>query len=114
MLNKKTGSGLALVSSVVGVLLLAAGPARAEGPNLLDQGFDVSLGSFIVNQNTEVQLNGRGEGGDFVEGTPIDWEKTFGEGDVTRFRLDGYWRFAERHKARMMYFSSSRTNSRTI
>jgi hypothetical protein len=104
--------GLATVTA--STLLLAAGTACADGPNLLDNGFDISLGTFIVNQDTEVRLDGDTGGGSISPGTPIDWEKTFGDGDTTRFRLDGYWRFAERHKVRMMWFSSSRDDSKTI
>jgi hypothetical protein len=92
---------------------MAAGAAYADGPNLLDQGFDISLGTFIVNQNTNVRLDGQ-TAGEFHPGTPVDWENTFGGGDVTRFRLDGYWRFAERHKVRMMWFNASRSGSETI
>ncbi len=92
------------------VALLVAGAAYADGPNLLDEGFDVSLGTFVVNQNTEVRLDGQaGE-----VGTPVDWEKNFGDGDSTRIRLDGYWRFAERHKIRTMWFNASRSGSKTI
>ena len=53
-------------------------------------------------------------GGRRHPGTPVDWEKNFGDGDTTRFRLDGYWRFAERHKVRTMWFNSSRSGSKTI
>lgn len=102
-----------LAASVVGALLLSSAARAADGPNLLDQGFDVSLGTFIVNQDTKVRLDGQ-TAGDVVPGTPVDWEKNFGDGDTTRFRLDGYWRFAERHKVRMMWFNSSRSDSTTI
>jgi hypothetical protein len=100
-----------LATLAASALLLAASTARADGPNLLDEGWDVSLGTFIVNQNTDVRLDGTTTG---EIGTPIDWEKTFGDGDTTRFRLDGYWRFAERHKIRAMWFNASREGSKTI
>ncbi len=48
------------------------------------------------------------------EAYPIDWEKNFGDGDVNRFRFDGFWRFADRHKLRALVFSSSRSASRTF
>ncbi len=83
--------------------------ARDEAPNLLEDPFYIGLGTYIVNSDTEVSLNG--EAG---QGTRIDWDRTFGGGDVTRFRLDGQWRFADRHKARFMWFSSSRDASRTF
>ena len=83
--------------------------ARDEAPNLLEDPFYIGLGTYIVNSDTEVSLNG--EAG---QGTRVDWDRTFGGGDVTRFRLDGQWRFADRHKARFMWFSSSRDASRTF
>jgi len=102
-----------LTTGAASALLMAAGAASAEGPNLLDNGFDISLGTFIINQTTKVRLDGQ-TAGQIQPGTPIDWERNFGGGDSTRFRLDGYWRFADRHKVRMMWFNSSHTGSKTI
>ena len=79
-------------------------------PTILDDTFHLSLGSFIVDSDTKLRLDG--EAGE--QGRVIDWEKSFGEGDVNRFRMDGYWRFAERHKVRALVFSSSRSSSRTF
>jgi hypothetical protein len=94
------------------VATLALCPLAAfaeEAPNLLEDSFYLGLGTYIVDTDTEVSLNG-----DAGEGSKVDWEQTFGSGDVTRFRFDGQWRFADRHKARFMWFNSSRENSRTI
>ena len=88
--------------------LLAALPALAEGPDPLENPFLLTLGTFLVNTDTEVRVDGK-----LAPGTPIDFDKSFGdEGDQTRFRLDGSWRFAKRHKVRAMIFSTSRSNSR--
>lgn len=96
-----------LVAAALGVLAPAA---RAdEAPNLLEDRLYLALGSYVVDSDTEVRLDGR-----TGQGTTIDWERTFGGGDVTRFRVDGQWRFADRHKARFMWFSSSRDASRTL
>lgn len=80
-----------------------------DAPDFLNDPFHLMLGSYIVNTDTEIQLDGN-----TTPGTPIDWEDTFGGGDVTRFRIDGQWRFADRHKARFMVFNTSRTKSRTL
>ena len=86
-------------------------PALCEdSPGVLEDTFHISLGTFIVNTDTTLRLDG--EAGE--QGREIDWEKNFGEGDVNRFRLDGYWRFADRHKVRALVFSSSRNGSRTF
>lgn len=91
--------------------MLMATPAAwaGETPDVLNDPWQLSLSSFIVDTDTKVRLDGDTQGG-----TNIDWEDSFGSGDVTRFRVDGQWRFAERHKARFMWFSSSRSNSETI
>ena len=88
--------------------LVTALPALAEDPDPLENPFHLTLGTFLVNSDTEVRLDGK-----LGTGTPVDFDKTFGdEGDQTRFRLDGSWRFAKRHKVRAMIFSTSRTDSR--
>jgi len=100
-------SGPVCLLAAFAVLAMAT-PALAEGPDPLENPFHVSLGTFLVNSDTEVQVDGK-----LNTGTPVDWEKTFGdEGDQTRVRLDGSWRFAKRHKLRAMIFSTSRTDSR--
>jgi hypothetical protein len=96
--------------ALLGTLVLCPMAALAEeAPNLLTNPFHVALGTYIVDTDTEVSLNGSSS-----EGSRVDWENTFGSGDVTRFRLDGQWRFADRHKARFMWFDSSRDSSRTL
>jgi hypothetical protein len=70
----------------------------------------VALGTFVLESDTEVRLDG--EAG---QGTDIDWERDFGKrGDQTRFRIDGFWRFAERHKLRVLWFNSSRSRRQTL
>jgi hypothetical protein len=90
--------------------LFGAAAARAgESPDVLEDPWQLSLGVFTVDTDTEVRLNG-----DAQSGTDVNWEDTFGSGDVTRFRIDGQWRFADRHKARFLWFNSSRSESETI
>ena len=92
------------------VLALSPIAAGAEdAPNLLTNPFYVALGSYIIETDTEASLDGSSS-----EGTRVDWENTFGMGDVTRFRFDGQWRFADRHKARFMWFDNTRENTRTL
>jgi hypothetical protein len=101
----------ARISWACAAALLLSAPAAWAGdsPDVLNDPWQLSLGSFIVDTDTEVRLDG-----DTQTGTNVDWENTFGGGDVTRFRIDGQWRFADRHKARFMWFSSSRSKSRTL
>ena len=113
MTNKNARPSWLIAAGAAGALFAASGAVRAEAPNLLDAPFYASLGTFIVNTDTNLRLDGETQG-EFLPGTPVDWEKNFGDGDSTRFRLDGYWRFAERHKVRMMFFNSSTSGSKTI
>lgn len=92
------------------MLLMTPAPViAADAPSLLDDSWYLALGSFVLNSDTEVKLNG-----DTQVGTDLDWENTFGDDDLTRFRIDGQWRFAERHKVRFMWFNSSRSEAATI
>ena len=99
-----------LAAGIVVAALMAVAPARADdGPDLLTEPFNVALGTFILNSDTKVRLNGEAQRGD-----KVDWEDSFGGGDLNRFRVDGYWRFADRHKVRALWFSSSRTQSKVL
>jgi hypothetical protein len=81
-------------------LLLAADAAWADSKeaDLLEDPFAISLGTYIVGTNTELRVNG-----DEI-GDKINLEDTFGSADQNRFRVDGYWRFADRHKLRFLWF----------
>ena len=95
-----------------GAILFAAAPAvlADESPDLLTVPFNVALGTFVLNTDTDVRLDG-----DTGAGTDIDWERSLGDdGDQTRFRVDAFWRFADRHKLRFLWFNNSTSNSRTL
>ena len=99
----------------VAVALLGLGliPIRAmsEGdPDPLNDPFFISLGTYLVNTDTTVRLDGTTQDA----GTRVDWDRTFGDATATQFRVDAMWRFAERHKLRALWFSTSRSKSRTI
>ena len=86
--------------------------ARADP---LDDTFALTIGAFILSTNTTVRADGSAGAGLPVEvGTPIDVERQLGIGDRTSFRLDGYWRFFERHKIRVMYFDESRSAQKSL
>jgi hypothetical protein len=95
----------------VATALAACSPAAFgdEAPDPLKDSFNVALGTFVVGTDTKVRLDG-----DTGEGTQVDWESTFGGGDVTRFRVDGSWRFADRHLLRFLWFNSGRSGQKTL
>jgi hypothetical protein len=90
-------------------LLLAPSLALAEAGNPLADRFSVSLGTFLLDTKTNLRVDGTGG-----RGTEFDAERELGLSNSDSFRLDGYWRFKERHKLRVMYFDSKRHNSRVI
>jgi hypothetical protein len=80
-----------------------------EGP--LHDRFTFDLGTYFMSSDTRVrvdELDGIGIG------STMHLEDTFGFEDETVFRLEGTWRFAQRHKLRAMYFSSTRTRTSTV
>ena len=94
---------------------LALWGSCAAYANPLDDTFALSIGAFVLSTNTTVRADGSAGAGLPVEiGTPIDVERQLGIGDRTSFRLDGYWRFFERHKIRVMYFDESRSAQKSL
>jgi hypothetical protein len=91
-------------------LLLVPMTAARAADSALDSRFQLSLGSFALDTDTSVRLDGDTAN----TGTPVDWERTFGDADSTRFRVDGFWRFADRHKLRFLWFNSSRSDQATL
>jgi hypothetical protein len=100
------------LGSCVAALLLASPSARADqAPNLLTDSFLVALGTFVITSEPSVQLNGEVSTGD-----EVDFDEQLGGGDSQRLRLDSHWRFGDtgRHKVKLIGFSMSRDNTRTI
>ena len=79
---------------------------QARGP--IEQDWNFSLGGFYVTSDTKLTVNG-----DTVSGTEVNWEDNFDLQDKNQFRIDAFWRFAERHKVRLMWFQNNRSGSRT-
>jgi len=102
----------ALAQIPVFALLLGAVPAvsLAEAGSPLTDTLSLGFGTFIVNTRTDVRVDGSGG----ITGTDINMERDLGLGDTTRFRIDGYWRLAEHHKIRVMYFDTDRTVSHVL
>jgi hypothetical protein len=97
------------------VLALALGGSWAARADPLNDTFGISLGAFILSTHTTVRADGSPAPGAPVEvGTPFNVERELGISDRTSFRVDGYWRFFERHKIRVMYFDESRSGQKSI
>lgn len=102
------------VAALALFLALCAGtPAFAE------EGFDrgskdiflISAGTFLMNFNTDARLDSETLG----TGTDIDFEDDLGlSGDQNRARLEGYWRFAHKHRLDFAAYYYNRTADRVI
>ena len=76
-----------------------------------DEKFSVSLGVFITDRNSNTSI---GVSGDPM-GTPVDLETDLGlDTSDTVFRLDGYYRFNDKHRIDISAFDLSRTSAKTI
>jgi len=96
-------------------LILALCLCGAAHADALDDTFALSVGTFFLTTHTTVRADGSaGAGTPVVPGTSIDVERELGISNKTSFRLDGYWRFLERHKIRIMYFDENRAASRNL
>ncbi|NHA14211.1 hypothetical protein [Thioalkalivibrio sp. XN279] len=97
--------------ALLAVLLLpGAALARDDDSNLLAQRFQFGLGTFINGSSLNIRVDG--EAGEI--GTPVNWGKTIGDRDESRFRFDGLWRVSERHHLRLMFTDYSSSAEREI
>lgn len=109
--HMRSSAGMAAAATAGLVIGVAASPAAlAEEVDLLKDHGHVSLGTFINGSKLKIRLDG--EGGQL--GTEVDWDSTFGDDEVNRFRLDGLWRFGERHYLRFLYTDYSTSKTRTF
>jgi hypothetical protein len=87
-------------------LVMVASAARADAIN---NKFDLSAGIFILTTDTTVRIDGTA-----VTGKDFNLERDLGLTSNNSFRVDGYWRFATRHKIRFEYFDEVRSAEHTI
>jgi hypothetical protein len=113
MMNSTIRGARVLPYGLLGIcsatLMSAAVPAAQADESLIQERGQISLGTFTNNSEMKIRVDAEGD-----QGSVVDWENTFGDKDVTRFRLDGLWRINPRHHVRMMYTDYSREASETI
>jgi len=72
--------------------------------------FSLSLGVFITDRNTETRFDSS-----LGDGTDTDFETDLGlDASDSVFRVDGYFRFSERHRVDFSVFDLSRNASKQI
>ena len=108
-----SGFGQAIANTIIPtvLVLLFAMPEAAAQPANMDDRFSVSLGVFFTDRDTRTSLDG-----DIPDsGTEVDLEGTLGfEKSDSVFRIDGYYRFNEKHRIDVSAFDMSRTASKQI
>jgi hypothetical protein len=108
--RQMAGAWVLATAAALGSLLGVARTAMAEEANLITSKGYLSLGTFINNSSLKIRVDG--EAGEI--GTEIDWKDTFGDKDTSRFRLDGLWRFNDKHHMRVLYTDFSRSKKETL
>jgi hypothetical protein len=104
--------GLLMKNIWMVILLVSATPAVAQNDSKYDHDprFSVSLGVFITDRDFNTRING--EAG---SGTDVDLEDDLGlRGSDSVFRVDGYWRFADKHRFDFSAFDLSRSATKQI
>ena len=87
----------------------ASSPALAQSTDF--DRFSISLGVFLTNRDSKAQLDGQIPN----SGTPVDLENDLGfDKSDTVFRLDGVFRFNEKHRIDFSAFDLSRSASKQI
>lgn len=101
-------SKLVLCAVVIAFLSLpAVSTALAED----DTKFSLSLGVFIADRGSDTRLDVAGE----PNGTPVDLEKDLGmDASDSVFRVDGFYRFNDKHRIDFSAFDLSRTATKDI
>ena len=107
--GRRTFASLACAGALVLGMPMTA--AAAEAPNLLTDDWKFSLGTFLINSEPSVTLNGETQ-----TGSEVDFDDALGGGDASRVRLDGSWRMTDsgRHKLRLLAFAMNRDNTRSF
>lgn len=88
------------------LLLVVTSAANAQE----DPRFSIGLGAFFTDRDSQTRIDGEAS-----SGTDVDLESDLGlEKSDTVFRVDGYWRFAEKHRFDFSAFDLSRSASKQI
>ena len=96
-------------AAAAAVLLVVALPPALAADAPEDDRYSVSLGAYFVNRtNGTIRLD-RTVGGIVTIGTSIDWERDLGgETSMTVPRIDGYYRFARKHRVDFSWYKIER------
>jgi len=110
-------SGVKSQKSIISILIITAvlfsanlALASDESPVGKDK-FKLSLGAFFPAIDSQVKIDSK----EFGEGTEIDLEDDLGfDEDVNLGRIEGYWRFAPKHRLYLGYYGFDRDAQHAI
>ncbi len=104
-LSNRTALHLVTSGAMLFVLLLSATASAQTDPR-----FSIGLGAFFTDRASQTRIDG-----ETGPGTDVDLESDLGlDKSDTVFRVDGYWRFAEKHRLDFSAFDLSRSASKQI
>lgn len=99
------------IKVLTALLMLVATSLAANAQSAEFEKFSISIGVFLTDRDTDTRLDGDVLG----TGTPVNLEDEFGlDKSDSVFRLDGYYRFNERHRIDFSVFDLSRSASTQI
>jgi len=105
-----TDRRLHYLAVVAMVLINPFSPATAQTSD--QEKFSISVGLFVTDRNSETRFDG--QIGTMI-GTDVDLEAELGlDTSDNVFRLDGYYRFNQKHRIDFSWFDLSRTGSKQI
>jgi hypothetical protein len=99
-----------VLKDVLLITALSCFAAPAAADSLEDDRFSLSLGVFLTDRDTDARFDSS-----LGDGTDTDLETDLGlDSSDSVFRVDGYFRFNERHRVDFSVFDLSRKNSKQI
>ena len=98
-----------LLLSAIALIFLEIPTAMAQEDD--DTKFSISIGVFLTDRDSTTRVDGTGG----MDGTPVDLEGDLGlHRSDSVFRIDGYYRFNQKHRLDFSAFDLSRTASKDI
>jgi len=90
------------------ILMAPYSPAKAETED--EEKFSISVGLFVTSRDSKTRLDAQGNS---MDGTTVDVEGELGlDTSDSVFRVDGYYKFNEKHRINFSWFDLSRTGSK--
>jgi hypothetical protein len=96
---------------LAGILLFAVSALASEESPVGKDKFKLSVGGFFPAIDSQLKVDSK----EFGKGTVIDLEDDLGfDEDVKLGRIEGYWRFAPKHRFYLGYYGFSRDVQKTL